>query len=860
MTSSTRVSAPIFSTGRRAVAAPTSRLTSAPPHRTVLRPQPARPALAPRNYAAMSATVPRSPAGRALLPLVMTARPTRPPRPAAISTDRVALLDPPLTPASALSPMPFNGPPVVDDVPRDPPASWVPPRNASRDMIAPAMEHRTADDARPAPIALQPARDSEAEGAPAAALSGSPYEMDDVSMADRVDASVADNAPVAEDAPIDDTSADELPAGNSGADDDSAAPPATPSTPPDSEPTPAEPSAEPSLPMPPGSSTPPPAAPASPGSMPATPPASSEAGRRANARRPEVMRALHEAPPERGGRRDAPNLVSSPSSINAATLDERSDTLVPNLDSTTAVLRINNLYTRPGVSLSPPVVDPNPTFQATMEPYAFVATDAVYLSSVNANLAGTLYADGTGLSAYGYFIQNGMSTNIGGVVGGGALGVLAGESFSEGTELMSLGASLFVWRDSIRGGISFIDANAAGVFGIISLYATIGARRDLVDLGDYVGGDAKELAAERVLKFPEDGLRRIEITQNRSLTGSARGGGGILWAAALGRVDAGKGTQTIFRTLVSRQQAHDMVFEGSGLPYFVKGKLRALKWCKEVIPIPDQKLPDTFKLGDEVVVKRTGTFTVSAVVGNLAVWGGVQLFLRGEVEVTAHKLSNNLMEVKFSPTHVQDLSNFVYSPLGPEVDLGDAKADSFRQTFVFDLNEPAGRAAYLDAIAGKLPSALHKFTNRDLKVDDEQRLADMLRKEATLLPKGVQRPYMHLVLAHQRRWGGGAHWAVVPPELLPEKWETSLTWHWKHSHEQQTVTDGHVIDAADNRSFERHAQLLMHGLHRTQVSAQQRWITTELKPKYFYGLTLQATIVDTCVRGLSYNRNMVDKT
>lgn len=558
--------------------------------------------------------------------------------------------------------------------------------------------------------------------------------------------------------------------------------------------------------------------------------------------------------------RPAPNLVSHPRHIQDVTLDGQAASLTPSLDAVANALRIGNLYNRPGLSLHPPFVNPHPQPLTVLAPYGLVYANAIYLPSVPANLACTLFLDGSASSAQGTFVENGMSNGVGVVLANGLTGLTYNLNVVQGTTLLTLGIQLFFWKDFVRTGAVFVNSiPAAGTFYLVGALGVVAARRNAVDLGEYIGEDATELACAHGIDYARDGMRRIEINQLRAGTLLGRVGGGTFTTALLGRLDVSKGTQLVYRTMVTRQRAHDILFEGHGISQFVRDKLRALRLKKEIMPIPDQHDPDSFKPGDEVIVTKSGSFTVGVVVGNLMVWAGAQLFVRGDVEVAVHKLSDKLMEVTYNPTKIRDGSGYIYSPLGPEIDGGKGGAQSFRQSFVFDLNEPEGLEAYHAAIDGKLPCQLHKFTSEDATASADQKLRDLVLRENALLPKGVSRSYVHLILAQQSRVGGGAHWGLIPQELLPKRWSVNLAVHSTKVQEQQTITDGHTIDSMDSKSCERRAELVFWGEHTLEVSAQQRWLADETTPRHFQGITLRATLLDSRAHGMGYNRSMIGR-
>ncbi|HET6344593.1 MAG TPA: hypothetical protein VFH51_06655, partial [Myxococcota bacterium] len=500
-----------------------------------------------------------------------------------------------------------------------------------------------------------------------------------------------------------------------------------------------------------------------------------------------------------------------------------------------------------------------------LRPYAFILSNGVYLPSVPSNLFGTMYVDGSSLTLVGTQVLNGVATGASAVLADGLVGLNLSANIAAGVHLLNVGLQLQFWRDFVRLGVSFIDANTiTNTFWAVGAAGSVTAQRDVTDLGEYAGPDADALAAAHGIDRERDGLRRVQLRHLVNKAAYIRAGGGSFNFAALGRADWSRGKQVLFRTMLTNQQARDLVFEdeddgkGHRTRKYVREKARALGWRPDRLTIPDQHDPDALTSGDEVVVTRSGVFTGSLVVGNLIVFAGVQAFFRADVEVSVHKINPTTVEILYNPTRIHDVGSFVYNPFGPEMDLGRGHAHAYRQSFIFDLTKPSARAAYHEAVEGRLPGALHKYIPAPGHLQGQQLLADMVRDENKRLPEGVTRTYLHIVVSTEHRGGFGAYWRIIPRAVLPRGWLNILATHRNRVHEKQAITDGDVVDAADNRFKQRRNELLWYGLRTVEVAAQRRWLT-EKRKRELLGITVEATLYDSCMRGLAGNREFVDR-
>ncbi len=557
--------------------------------------------------------------------------------------------------------------------------------------------------------------------------------------------------------------------------------------------------------------------------------------------------------------RGVPAVTSHPGRIRGVTLTERIVTLTPSIDNLVNELRAANLYIRPSGQLGhAPKVNPSPPVTGQITTYGLITSIGVYAPGVPATLYNTNYIDGTSTTMNFSETMNGWSQGLSFQLYDGLGTAIYSVSEQFGTLLFSGGAQLQVWKDKFRVGPAFVNTFlSTNYFMAYGGFVQISPKAQITDLGPYLGPDPEALARAHGIDYEADGLRRAEIVRTRNITGSIRAGGGDFTIAVLGRLDATRGRTTIFRTMTSTAQAHDLLFEGAGLRQYFKDRFRALGWKKDIVDIPNQHRPYDFDLGDEVVVTKSGTLVLDLLVGNLSAWAGAQVLLRGDMEVSVHRLDEHHMEVVFNPTKVRDKALYVFSPFGPEIDIGYGHARSYRQGYTFDLREPEGLEAYHLAIEGKLPTQKQKFSPLDATYSYTGDLAEAIAAENAKLPRGVERIFVHLIVTQETQAGGGAHWGVVPLEFLPHGWTNTLAYRRIRAHEKQTITDGKVVDYANSRNVEYRRELLMYGVNSNEVSAQQRWRTEPGLPQAFRGLTLEATMVRSCVRRLRNNKNLV---
>ena len=557
--------------------------------------------------------------------------------------------------------------------------------------------------------------------------------------------------------------------------------------------------------------------------------------------------------------RGVPAVTSHPGRIRAVTLTERIVSLTPSIDNLVNELRAANLYIRPSGQLGHAAkTNPHPTNTATMTTYGLITSAGFFVPGIPANFYNTNYLDGTSTTVNFSETLNGWAQGLSLQIYDGFCTAIYSVTEQFGSFLFNGGAQLQVWRDKFRLGPAFVNTFlSTNYFLAYGGFVQISPSASITDLGPYLGPDPEGLARAHGINHIADGLRRAEIIRGRNLTGSIRAGGGDFNIAILGRLDATRGKKTVFRTMTSTAQTHDLLFEGSGLRQYFKDRFRALGWKKDIVDIPKQHRPYNFKLGDEVVVTKTGSLVLDLLVGNLSIWAGIQVLFRGDMEVSVHRLDEHRMEVVFNPTKLRDKALYIFSPFGPAIDIGRGKARSYRQGYIFDLREPQGLEAYHLAIDGKLPTQKQKFTPLDATYSYTGDLAEAIAAENAHLPRGVERIFVHLIVTAETQAGGGTHWGVVPLDFLPHGWTNTLFYRRIRAHEKQTITDGKAVDYANSRNVEYRSELLMYGVDSNEISAQQRWRTEPGLPQAFNGLTLEATLVRSCVRRLRNNKNVI---
>lgn len=556
--------------------------------------------------------------------------------------------------------------------------------------------------------------------------------------------------------------------------------------------------------------------------------------------------------------RGVPVVHSHPAHVRGVSLTERGITLMPGLDNLVSELRAANLYIRPSGQIGhAPRVTMHPASSGQLTPYGLIVSLGIYAN--HQDYYGTGYVDGTSAQLTLSRTVDGLTMGFSGLLWDGWATAIYSNTFDIGHNLFNIGAQIQVWRDKLRFGCAFVYTNlATNQFLALGAFMGLYASASLKDLGEYVGPDAEELASAHGVDYATEGLHRVEMKRQPSLWYSFRAGGGMFWLAGLLRIDGLRTLSRTYRTMASRQRTHDMVFEGTGLGQYFKDRFRALGWKKDIANIPDPHLPESMRLGDEVIEGKSRTWMADLLVGNLAVWAGAQLMWRGEHEISTHRLDDTHMEVVFNKTSLRDGSAYLFSPFGPEADVGAGRATSFRQAYIFDLAKPQAQEAYHEALEGKLPTQRYQYIPNDATFKGDQELGTLVKDQNAELPEGVKRLYVHAVTTVERRRGFGGHFGLIPVDFLPKGWTNTWARHRTFSHERQSITNGDIIEYANTYATESRRELLWSGMNSDSISAQQRWSQDDDTPRHFKGLTLEWSMLRTCVRGSLHNGNTID--
>lgn len=428
-----------------------------------------------------------------------------------------------------------------------------------------------------------------------------------------------------------------------------------------------------------------------------------------------------------------------------------------------------------------------------------------------------------------------------------------------------LGLSLsHAWADRNGGARSlsgYFDVSATSVGGSVgakrtdkegrttsgSLYSSVNIDRQLTDLGP---GDERDPATK--------GKRKVELT--RSLGGGASlSPGAATRAIGLGgRLAASCGRSVVYRTHMDEARARALVFEHEGVKGAVSGfftnKGRALGLVDDPVLVPDLSAPESLKPGDEVVVTTSGAVSLGLFLGGLGVGLGAQGVLSGELELAVRKASDDVVQLVVTPTRVRGVQLRAGAPVLLDADLSGAAAKALRQSFVFDLKDPAARAAYQKALKGELPGGTPAKAGAD-EGADEAALKRALEQER--LPSGVARGFVESVDVKRAQRGLGVGFALW--------WRggsfVGLGAQKVSAREDRSVVDGHGFRGASTRGVESRRQVLLSGSESRGVFASVKRNTTfddDGRPlRRFAGLALTARFSDSKVRGDELNDEVI---
>jgi hypothetical protein len=451
---------------------------------------------------------------------------------------------------------------------------------------------------------------------------------------------------------------------------------------------------------------------------------------------------------------------------------------------------------------------------------------AVSVSTSGGSVGAGVTRDGAGASAS--FTPGWVSLALSreaSLPGGGGIGV---------------SATVGGWRDSLYAGVDGTVTDAAGRTRSAGASFAATVDRAARDLGPYEGADPSL-----------DGTRAVEL--HRELGGAPAGVlGAIVGAIGLGgRLAASSARSVTYRTHLAPERAREVVHDGEGVLRFASDKLRALGLKDEALEVPDLSRPESLSVGDELVVRTSGSVTAGLGVHLAGVGAGAHATLRGELEVGARRLDEHHVELTLTPIDVRGLELAATAPWVAEAGIDRLEAVAVRQAFVFDLRRPEARVAYDAMLSGEPPGSV------------ALRAEDLAAMEAGAsieeLPAGVARSRLERATAKQRRVGGGLGWGP-----LHRLWGfTGLGAERLRSEGVRTATDGRLTLSAESRGTESRRHVLLSGTEGLGVTGTIR-SRVELgadgsRAERFGGLDLEATFSDSRVRGLELNDEVIDE-
>lgn len=385
------------------------------------------------------------------------------------------------------------------------------------------------------------------------------------------------------------------------------------------------------------------------------------------------------------------------------------------------------------------------------------------------------------------------------------------------------------------GQVSSLDGKTTGAW---SSYLNLD--REVTHSGRYTG-DLESLKGKHgvEVKRTHGGTTMFTLTHLAALIGI---GGGI--------TPSGKRELT-YKTFLDPEDAKKVVLEKKGVIGFVRDTARAAGLKKEPIAIPSLDKPETLKLGDELTVHTTGSISAGLAFGAFGLAAGAQVVMKGEFELAAKKTGEQTVELTITPSNVKAVQTFVGLPLLTDIGGQLAKAVALKQSFVFDLATPTGKAAYEKALKGELPGAVavkSKTTGAEL--------AGLVRDEK--LPDGVTRRFAESSHASRRTGGGGLNFGFIQEGGVIG----GLGRYWVKGQSSRELTDGKVLSRFDVRDIESRREVLLSGTEKLGVTAAKRTVTTfdDGEPtSKFAGVDLKATFSDNKVRGLELNDEVIQR-
>ena len=236
---------------------------------------------------------------------------------------------------------------------------------------------------------------------------------------------------------------------------------------------------------------------------------------------------------------------------------------------------------------------------------------------------------------------------------------------------------------------------------------------------------------------------------------------------------------------------------------------------------PDKLLPD-----DRLTLQVCGTVYGAMAVGIVGACAGVQALVRGDFEISIHRApDDNRIDMMVTPTQVSGVRLFGTVAGGAQLSYGRYNTSILRQCFSFDMDTPAGRQGYLDALTGKLPCRLHDVPAGGASMGTDLLWAQLVRRENALLPAGVRRLCVQKIDSQQVRNSCGLRLYCLPG--VGRQSGPVIAWGRGSSngHEVETCTEGQRVLS---RIVDAHETLHEHpfdGTYSTRVCATQNFVT-----------------------------------
>jgi hypothetical protein len=441
------------------------------------------------------------------------------------------------------------------------------------------------------------------------------------------------------------------------------------------------------------------------------------------------------------------------------------------------------------------------------------------VSRATLTVSGTRTGNGTEDSVSASLARNSFS-----VVAGGTRGTRS----ASGNVAFTSGA-LSAGFDLARGGTKVTQA-----FGFVG---TVSGDRKVADLG------------------PTEGGRRVKLETSRGVGVWASLGLASPALSAGTTFSRDRSKEVSYTTTLPTEAARAELHAGNAIERFVDARAKAFGLKADALAPPPMDEPEKLAVGDELTVAVRGSMSGGLALGAMGARAGAQASLRGDFELSLKKLSPTQVELVLTPTRVRGLQLFLDTPSPLEVDVTRVQARSLSQGFVFDLTQPGAKAAYLEALQGKLPAALGGL--KAAAPADAKELVKLAK--AVPLPSGVQRTFLEGVETTATGAGGGLDFGVL--ERLSGI--AGLSTRTTRVSEDRARTDGAHTVVEASRGVEKRREVLLSGTETTQVFGSVRTRVTfddALKPtSHFDGLGLSATLTDDKVRGDELDEEMVKR-